>query len=123
MAKRNKNQTNPVLASFEAKLNEKYRQKLEIHSEFDYIAFMKTVHEELGVGPGRAGRVFNAFLANKIELAEAINEDYGPDKHTGDKNILYTKATYAKLMRRIFSKDDWEKYRVMLPLLKDYWEG
>ena len=117
------NKQNPLLAQIEAQLNAKYKQKLEINSEFDYIAFMKTVHEELGVGPGRAGRVFNAFLANKIELAETINEDYGPDKHTGDKQILHTKKSYATLMRRIFSAADWLKYRVMFPLLQEYWEG
>jgi hypothetical protein len=123
MAKRRKKGSNPLLDQFEEMLNAKYKQKLEINSEFDYIAFMKTVHEELGVGPGRAGRVFNAFLANKIELAEKINDDYGPDKHTGDKQILHTKAEYASLMRRIFSKEDWKKYRTMFILLQEYWEG
>ena len=117
------NKINPLLAKFEAQLEAKYQQKLEINSEFDYIAFMKTIHEELQVGPGRAGRLFSAFLANKLELADHINNDYGPDKHTGDKQILYTKAKYAELMRSIFNKEDWEKARVMFPLLQDYWEG
>ena len=120
---RKKNKTNPLLAQYEAQLNAVYQQKLEINSELDYIAFMKTVHEELSVGPGRAGHVFNAFLENKLEIAEKINEDYGPDKHTGDKELLHTKATYAKLMRRIFSVEDWLVARVMFPLLRDYWEG
>lgn len=114
---------NPLLASFEAQLKSEYKQKLEINSEFDYIAFMKTIHEELQVGPGRAGRLFNAFLANKLELAEEIDKDYGPDKHTGDKQLLHTKAKYAELMRSIFSKEDWEQARVMFQMLKDYWEG
>lgn len=113
---------NPLLAAFEARLKAEYRQRLEINSELDYIAFMKTINEELQVGPGRAGRLFNAFLANKLELAEHIDNDYGPDKHTGDKQILHTKATYAKMMRRIFSKEDWMRVRVMFQLLKDYWE-
>lgn len=113
---------NPLLAKFEAKLQAEYRAKLEINSEFDLIAFMKTVHEELQVGPGRAGWVFAAFLANKMELAHRIDEDYG-DKDSGDKEILYTKATYAALLRSIFSKEDWEQYRFMFPLLQDYWEG
>ena len=114
---------NPLLAQYEAKLNAVYQQKLEINSEFDYIALMKTVNEELHVGPGRAGRIFNAFLANKLEIADVINADYGPDKHTGDKQLLHTKSTYAKLLRRIFSKEDWEQVRVMFPLLQEYWEG
>lgn len=112
---------NPLLEAFEAQLQAKYMAKLEINSEFDLIALMKTVNEELQVGPGRAGRVFNAFLANKIELAEAIDQDYG-DKNSGDRQILHTKATYAKLLRSIFSQGDWLKAREMFPLLRDYWE-
>lgn len=116
-----KSKPNPLLAKFEAQLQAEYRTKLEINSEFDLIAFMKTVHEELQVGPGRARRLFDAFLLNKIELAETIDEDYG-DKHSGDKEITHTKATYAALLRSIFSKEDWEKVRIMFPLLRDYWE-
>lgn len=112
---------NPLLAAFEAKLKAEYRQKLDINSEIDYIAFMKTIHEELEVGHGRAGRLFSAFLSNKRELANTLNQDYGPDKNTGDKQILHTKSTYAALMRRIFSKEDWKKYRVKFPLLQEYW--
>lgn len=117
-----KNKQNPLLAKFEAQLRAEYRTKLEINSEFDLIALMQTVNEELQVGPGRALRVFNAFLRNKMELAGAIDKDYG-DQQSGDKEILHTKATYAALLRSIFSPEDWEKARVMFPLLKDYWEG
>lgn len=116
-------QKGSILDQMARQLKAEYQQKLDINSELDYIAFMKTIHEELKVGPGRAGRLFNAFLANKLEIAETINSDYGPDKRTGDKQLLHTKSTYAKLMRRIFSKEDWGVLRVMFPLLKDYWEG
>lgn len=116
------NKPNPLLAKFEAKLQAEYRAKLEINSEFDLIAFMKTIHEELQVGPGRALRLFNAFLSNKMELAEAIDQDYG-DKDSGDKEILHTKATYAALLRSIFSPEDWKAVRFMFTLLQDYWEG
>lgn len=113
---------NHLLAAFEAKLHANYMAKLAVNCELDYIALMKTVNEELQVGPGRAHRVFNAFLANKMELAEAIDQDYG-DKDSGDKQILHTKASYAKLMRSIFSPEDWQEVKVMFPLLHDYWEG
>ena len=85
---------------------------------------MLTVNDELQVGPGRAGRVFNAFLANKMEIAETINEDWGPDndKRTGDKELLRVKKNLAKRLRSIFSPEDWEKVRTMFPLLRDYWE-
>ncbi len=115
--------TNPMLAAFEAKLEANYQQRLEVNNELDTIAFMVTIHEELGVGPGRAGRLFNAFRANKVKLAKTIQEDYGPDKDTGDKEILHTKATYAKLMRQIFSPEDWKRNRIWFPMLMDYWGG
>lgn len=114
---------NPMLAAFEAKLEANYKQRLEVNSEFDMIAFMKTVNEELGVGPGRAFKVFNAFMANKLEIAETIHEDYGPDKDTGDKQILHTKSSYAKMLRRIFGLENWQKVKIWFPLLYEYWEG
>lgn len=113
---------NALLARYKAQLEAEYRQRLEICSEFDLIALMKTVHEELHVGPGRAKRVLDAFLENKMELAQTIDEDYGPDKHTGDKEILHTKKEYAHLLRDIFSPADWEKVRTLFPLLRPYWE-
>lgn len=112
--------SNPLLASFEAKLQAKYRAKLEINSEFDLIAFVKTIHEELQVGPGRAARLLNAFLANKMELAEAIDDDYGPDKQTGDKELLHTKACYAQLLRSVFG-ESWPQVREWFPFLREYW--
>jgi hypothetical protein len=112
---------NPVLAAFEARLEANYKQRLEINSEMDMIAFMKTVHEDLGVGPGRAFKVFNDFMANKLEIAEMIHEDYGPDKHTGDKQILHTKSSYAKLMKRIFGPESWQKVKTWFQILYEYW--
>jgi hypothetical protein len=113
---------NPLLAAFEAKLEANYKQRLEINNEMDLIAFMKTVHEELGVGKGRALKVFNAYRANKREIAEKIREDYGPDKDTGDKQILHTKSSYAKLLKRIFGPESWQKVKTWFPLLFEYWE-
>ena len=117
------NKQNPFLAAFEAKLEANYKQNLDINSEMDAIAFMKTVHEELGVGPGRAYKVFNAFQGNKLDLAKTIHEDYGPDKHTGDKQILHTKSSYAKLLKRIFGPESWQEVKIWFPLVYEYWEG
>lgn len=114
-------QKDGFLDQYRQMLEANYQQRLEINSEFDMIAFMKTVHEELGVGPGRAFRVFNAFMRNKLELAETIHEDYGPDKDSGDKEILHTKAQYAALMKRIFRPGDWERVKMWFQLLRDYW--
>lgn len=117
------NKTNPLLASFAAKLEANYRERLLRSEEIDRIAFMKTIHEDLQVGPGRAGKLLNDFVANRMEIAEMIHEDYGDKKKgEGDQQLLHTKATIAKWLRRIFSKEDWLEKRVFFPLLKEYWE-
>lgn len=114
---------NPLLAKFEAKLEANYRERLLRSEEIDRIAFMKTIHEDLQVGPGRAGKLLNDFVANRMEIAEMIHEDYGDKKKgEGDQQLLHTKATIAKWLRRIFSKEDWLEKRVFFPLLKEYWE-
>lgn len=115
-------QKDGLLDQYRQMLEANYRQRLEINSEMDMIAFMKTVHEELHVGPGRAFKVFNAFMANKLEIAETIHADYGPDKETGDKQILHTKSSYAKLMKRIFGLESWQKVKTWFQILYEYWE-
>lgn len=114
------NKPNPWLDAFAKQLEERYLQQLGATIDLDRIAFMKTVHEELEVGPGRAGRVFFAFERNREELAKAIRDDYG-DKKTGDKNILYTKATYTKYLRGVFGSETWEKVKIFFQLLRDFW--
>jgi hypothetical protein len=116
-----RNKPNPLLASFAAQLKAEHRKQLDALTEFDLIALMLTVNEELHVGPGRAGRIMNAYLANKTEIAEAIIEDYGPSAHIGDKECAHTKATLAKRLRAIFSPEDWEKYCTLFPLLREFW--
>ena len=106
---------NPLLAQYEAMLEARYQCRLDINTEIDHIALMKTVHEELGVGPGRADRVFDAFVRNRIEVARKIIDDT-----KSDKELLVTKRDYAVLMKRIFGSN-WEKVRGMFVLLKQYW--
>lgn len=117
-----KNKQNAMLAKIEAQLNEVYKQKLEIGFELDLIAFVKTIQEELHVGPGRAPSSLDAFLENRMEIAHRIEEDYGPDKYTGDKEILHTKKMYADLLRSVFSPEDWKRVRTLFPLLRQYWD-
>lgn len=113
---------NPFLAQFEAQLEQQYQGRLAVNSEIDLIAFMLTINEDLQVGPGRAGKLCNDFIAWKIELAEMINSDYGDKKDEGDKEMLHSRYTLAKRLRKIFSSEDWVKVRVMFPFLKDYWD-
>ena len=120
MAKNKHPGENPVLAGFAKKLEANYRQRLEFNTELDRIAMIKTVHERLKVGPGRAQGVLTDYEINRKELAKIILEDYGPDKHTGDKDILHTKSTLAAFVKRVFGKT-WEDVKIFFPLLKEYW--
>ena len=114
---------NPLLAKFEAQLEHQYRCRLAANTEIDLIAFMLTIHEDLQVGPGRAGKLCNDFLANKIDLAEMVNSDYGDKKDEGDKELLHTKYTLAKRLRKIFSPEDWQKAKTLFPMLKEFWDS
>ena len=120
MAKNKHPGENPVLAGFAKKLEDNYRRRLEFNTELDRIAMIKTVHEILKVGPGRAKAVLTTYEINRKELAKIILEDYGPDKHTGDKEILHTKATLAAFVKRVFGKT-WEEVKIFFLLLKEYW--
>lgn len=112
---------NPLLAAIEAKWESICKQQIDMNSELDYIAFMLTINEELNVGPGRADRLFNAFLANKLELAETINADYGETKNSGDKELLQIKKHIAGRLKAIFGQH-WPKWREMFPFVRIYWD-
>ena len=113
-----KQKKNPLLASIEAR----YMGMLEINSEVDMIAFVLTINDDLNVGPGRAGKLFNDFLASKHEIASTIDKDYGNKLHEGDKQLLQVKRNIAKRLRSIFSKEDWQKAKVMFPFVREFWD-
>lgn len=117
-----KNKQNPLLAKFEAQLEAQYQSRLSANSEIDLIAHLLTINEDLQVGPGRAGKLCNDFIANKLEIIETLNSDYGDKKDEGDKQMLHTKKTLAKRLRKMFSKEDWQKAKVLFPVLKEYWD-
>jgi cell division FtsZ-interacting protein ZapD len=110
-----KQKNNPLLAKYEAMLEEKYRTKLEINSEIDQIAFMLTIDDNLQVEPDQADKLLNDFLANKIEVAEAILED-----SKADKELLHTKHSLATRLKGVLG-ERWEKWRGMFVLVKEYW--
>lgn len=112
---------NPLLAAIEAKWERRCADQLEINSEMDRIVFMLTINDELNVGPGRADRLFNAYLANKMELAETINADYGDTKNNGDKELLQIKKHIAERLKAVFGQH-WPKWREMFPFVRIYWD-
>lgn len=111
---------NPLLASFEAKLEAIYRGRLTINDEVDRIAFLMTINDDLKVGPGRAGTLLNDFMATKLEIAEAMIEDSGFKKGEGDKEMLHTRYVIAKRICKILSPEDLERFRPSFPFIGEF---
>lgn len=114
---RNHKKNNPLLAKFAAELEADYYYRLQRSMEIDYIIMLLTVNEELHVGPGRAGKFFNAFLARKMEFTETILPDM-----MDDPDAVYTRYKLAKQLKSMFSPEDWAKYREIFTFLADFWE-
>lgn len=106
---------NPLLAKFEAKLEAEHRQRLAIQTEIDLMATIIAANNELKVGAGRAGHYLAEVIDVKMQIAkEIVGED--------DPELLYTKHQLAKRLKEIFSKEDWQKYKELFPLLREYWD-
>lgn len=66
---------NPLLAAFEAQKEAEFRGRLQRNSEIDIIALLIAAHNELKVGPGRAGDLLAEFLDVKMgDLKEYLKQ-------------------------------------------------
>ena len=114
---------NAMLARYEAKARAEakaeYDAKLDILSEIDLIAHMLSVHEDLGVGPGRAEASLNGYLESKLEVAEAIYKECTEDEQG---EFCVTQRDLAKSLKEIFGATNWNKYKYMFPMLRTYWD-
>lgn len=113
---------NALLAKYEAKAKAEarieYEIKLDLHTEIDLIALLLAVHEDLGVGPGRAERIFNGFLESKMEVADAIVKESTEDEQG---EFCKTQRDLAKALKEIFGETKWKQYQHWFPMLKAYW--
>lgn len=114
---RNHKKPNPLLAKFAAELEADYYQRLQRSMEIDRIVMLLTVNEVLHVGPGRAGKFLEAFLAKQMEFSENILTDA-----KDDPEAVYTRVKLTRQLRAMFSPEDWAKYRGMFPFLADFME-
>lgn len=118
------NKPNPLLAALEAKLNAKHQQQLLINTELDRIAFLRAVHHELGVGPGRAAFVLAEYMDQKMKVSQEILDDIG-DSHKrggdGDPEFLVTRRNLAAEIKAIIGPEKWPELRELFPVLRDYW--
>jgi hypothetical protein len=112
---------NAFLAKIQAQATAKERLRSYAHVEIDTLAMLLAAHDELQVGPGRSGKLVNAFLAYKLEIAEEIEKELDED-HSKRKELLVIRRDLAVRMKEILGQENWIKYRTLFPFLKDYWE-
>ena len=112
---------NAYLAKLQAQAQKREAVKTEAHVEIDTMALLLAVHDVLGVGAGRAGKVVNSYLAYKMEIAEEILKEYNEDQ-SKKKEIIIVRRDLAARMKEILGKEGWEKYKTLFPFLRDYWE-
>ena len=111
---------NAFLAKLQAQAAAKEAVKTEAHVEIDTMAMLLSAHDRLQVGPGRADGLVNAFLAWKLEIAEAITQELAEDlsKH---KELVVVKRDLAKRIKEILGPGGWEKWKTLFPMLREYW--
>lgn len=127
---------NPILAAYEAKLRAEFdaqlvqleayhKQRRHTLTELNIMALMLAAHEELHVGPGRAGAFLRTFLETKKKMAEELTADIGEaDRYgswNGDRDFVKTRHDLAKALKSIFSPEDWDYYKELFPMLEEFW--
>ena len=112
---------NAFLAKLQAQAQKKEAVKTEAHVEIDTIAMLLAAHDICGVGKGRAGKLVNAYLAWKLEIAEAVTKELDEDK-SKQKEVLVIRRDLAVSLKRILGPGSWEKYKTLFPFLRDFWE-
>lgn len=112
---------NAFLAKLEAQAAAKQAVKTEAHVEIDTMAMLLAVNDELQVGAGRAGKVVNAFLAYKMEIAEAIVKELDEDQ-SKKKELIVIRRDLAVRLKEILGQENWEKYKTLFPFVREYWE-
>jgi len=89
-------------------LEDKFTRK---HNEIDRIALVIAADDEEIAD-------VDALLSRFLAIRQQIASDLFTDAKS-DKTLTYTKHDLA---RRIKSIINWQRFRVLFPLLKDYWD-
>lgn len=103
------NKPNPLLASFEAKLEARYRQQLKFSTQLGLDAAIITANEVLHLGAGRSPEFRSVYIKTVNEMAAMLAED-GKD----DPDLEWSIATIDKRLQAIMgdSFKPWdERYR------------
>ena len=89
-------------------LEDKFTRK---HNEIDRLSLVIAADDE---GIADVDALLSRFMAVRQEIACDLFTDA-----KSDKTLTYTKHDLA---RRIKSIINWQRFRILFPLLKDYWE-
>lgn len=89
-------------------LEDKFTRK---HNEIDRLALVIAADDE---GIADVDAILSRFLAVRQEIASDLFTDA-----KSDKTLTYTKHDLARRIKSIIS---WQRFRVLFPLLKDYWD-
>lgn len=117
MAKRN-----AFLDNLRAQARAKERVNTSAHVEVDTIAMLLAVHDVLQVGPGRASKVVNAFLAYKMEIAEDILQELDElEAKKKYREVVLVPRDLAARVKEILGPEGWEQYKTLFPFLREYW--
>lgn len=95
---------NPYLLELEDKFTRK-------HNEINRLALVIAADDE-GVSD------VNALLERFLQVRRQIASDLFQDAKA-DRTLTYTKYDLAARIKTVIN---WGKYRILFPLLKDYWE-
>lgn len=89
-------------------LEDKFTRK---HNEIDRLALVIAADDQ---GVQDVDSLLERFLAVRQEIAVDLFTDA-----KADKTLTYTKHDLARRIKTIIN---WQRFHVLFPLLKDYWE-
>ena len=89
-------------------LEDKFTRK---HNEIDRLALVIAADDE---GVADVDALLSRFLTVRQQIASDLFTDA-----KADKTLTYTKYDLARRIKTILN---WQRFRVLFPLLHDYWE-
>lgn len=114
------NKQNPILAAFEAKKEAEFRQRRATHEEINMLSLIIAADDEMESfvesGEMDIGNLLFRYIEVKMQMAKDIVKDA-----EADPTLVYTKADIARRVKSVLSEEDWEQYKELFPLLRDYW--
>jgi hypothetical protein len=110
---------NPVLDAFERKKEQEFAMRRKAHEEIRILALIIAADDNLDADEDQIGKLLDGYLKTKEILARDMLEDI-----KADKEMVYTRFDLARRVKQSLGKNNWMKYRELLPLLEEFreWE-